>query len=528
MRRLLAVCVVAICSAALVFAEGAREETTAPDAPVQLTVAHVYGPVQEDADFDNLYITKHIEDTFNVDLRFILHPAAIGAERMRLAFASGDLPDWLWGSSAVDPVHQDAIRTGAFVQLDDLIAGGTGWVNNPNWDKMRLSVTEYDGHIYTLPRGFEPQYGGERFFWNLTWMEDLGIEIPRTVEEVEAALRELSQARPDAIMISGMYGHGYRTHSLFMNAFGMMSANQSESLGNHINIIDGKVVFSYAHPNYRPFLEYMNRLFTQGFVDPEYFTQPNAQFVARSRDPGIFLFSAADTALVVGSEKALEWMPPYPLTSDYNPDPWWPEIQGYKAGKAAILAGSPNVEKAWEILDWFGTKEGVLMTHGRVWPEFFREEYVPEGLSRENVVVTNDPEVMMKPVAELTSWEHINTYIAPWGGGGSFGNAGQFIIHKDPYGTLAWDRYRRMKAHAPYLEYRVTDRDLRFSPEETEILNRYEQELAMFMDEMLAKFVIGVEPITGYDDYVRELQRFGLSEVTAVYQAAYDRWEAAR
>ena len=85
-----------------------------------------------------------------------------------------------------------------------------------------------------------------------------------------------------------------------------------------------------------------------------------------------------------------------------------------------------------------------------------------------------------------------------------------------------------MKAHAPYLEYRVTDRDLRFSPEETEIRTRYEQELAMFMDEMLAKFVIGVEPITGYDDYLRELQRFGLSEVTAVYQAAYDRWEAAR
>lgn len=50
----------------------------------------------------------------------------------------------------------------------------------------------------------------------------------------------------------------------------------------------------------------------------------------------------------------------------------------------------------------------------------------------------------------------------------------------------------------------------------------------MFMDEMLAKFVIGVEPITGYDDYLRELQRFGISEVTAVYQAAYDRWEAAR
>lgn len=41
---------------------------------------------------------------------------------------------------------------------------------------------------------------------------------------------------------------------------------------------------------------------------------------------------------------------------------------------------------------------------------------------------------------------------------------------------------------------------------------------------MEAKFVVGQEPLTKWDDYVKMINKMGLDEMLKIYQDAYDRW----
>ena len=44
------------------------------------------------------------------------------------------------------------------------------------------------------------------------------------------------------------------------------------------------------------------------------------------------------------------------------------------------------------------------------------------------------------------------------------------------------------------------------------------------MNESIDKFIMGVEPLDKFDDYVAQVEKMGLADVLAVYQAAYDRY----
>ena len=49
-------------------------------------------------------------------------------------------------------------------------------------------------------------------------------------------------------------------------------------------------------------------------------------------------------------------------------------------------------------------------------------------------------------------------------------------------------------------------------------------EIETYMNEMVDKFIMGVESLDKFDDYVAQVERMGLADVLAVYQAAYDRY----
>jgi putative aldouronate transport system substrate-binding protein len=73
----------------------------------------------------------------------------------------------------------------------------------------------------------------------------------------------------------------------------------------------------------------------------------------------------------------------------------------------------------------------------------------------------------------------------------------------------------------------IQGQNLKFTDAEIEVLQQYKTDLESYMDEMHAKFVIGVESLSDYDDYVEVLDGFGLAKVSEVYTAAYNRYLAA-
>ena len=60
--------------------------------------------------------------------------------------------------------------------------------------------------------------------------------------------------------------------------------------------------------------------------------------------------------------------------------------------------------------------------------------------------------------------------------------------------------------------------------DEQDIINEKYTEIETYMNETVDKFIMGVEPLDKFDDYVAQIESMGLADVLAVYQAAYDRY----
>ena len=523
-----------------------QQEGGGDGGPVPLRFMALTQGVQSDADFDELYYTRYIEDKFNVELDWVTFPQNAAQERLNIALAAGELPDMIVGQM-IDFIKADAIKAGVLERLNERIANGSGWINHPYWESLiEPLVTESDGSIYTAAvanLGIAARNAGGRFFWNVEWLEELGLEEPTTVDELHQALRAVQEARPDVLPISGLYQHARLVHPYWMNAFGLKSNVWNYSPGSEINIIDGEVVFSsMGHPNFRPFLEHMHMLFEEGLIDEEYFTQTDAQIKAKAQDPGIFLYAHAAPHTLVGmSDIALQHRAVEPLTSDYNPEPWWPERNPWRQTTAIPNTGD-HVDTVFEIFDWMGTLEGEMVAMARVLPEYFNPELVPEGLSRENVVTIPPAEsdsgeiVLPTAVENRSNWEYHNTYLAPRasglpglvGGWDADSRWGEIFPPGEP-DPEDWQQPNRVfdltlqetyEEHmTPWIEANV----LKFTLDEQEVVSRVQPDLISYVTEMTAKFIMGIEPLDNYDEYLEELDALGAQELQAVYQAAYER-----
>ncbi len=64
---------------------------------------------------------------------------------------------------------------------------------------------------------------------------------------------------------------------------------------------------------------------------------------------------------------------------------------------------------------------------------------------------------------------------------------------------------------------------LDFNDEEQSVINMYKTGLQTHSQEMLVKFMLGHEPLSGFDKFVEELNSMGVEEVLAAYESAYNR-----
>ena len=537
---------VLISAAGLVFATGGQESDEASDGPATISAHMTYAPVAENADHDNTYYMAYVANKFNIEWDLTMVPSAAVEERMNIAFAAGDLGDVVLGGAS-GPIYQDAIRSGQATELTEMIENGSGWINHPRWDEIRPVITHTDGNIYTLPSGVYNMLATNsagRYYLNQAWLEAAGRGIPETLDELTAGLRAMQEEMSDKIIISGRW-ENKRITDYFMLAHGMKVGGNASglaglgpaALGNMINIVDGEVVFSPVHSNFESYLRYVNGLWEEGLIDEEYFTQQDGQLRAKGTRDGFGL--AADDAypLIFGDSDAIyDYTFAPPLLSEYNDELWWPSQTVLSIPNALIPVTSGQADKVWEILDWMGTPEHVFVYDGYIAEEHFNPELIPEGLERDNVLHQpadgGDYYVRGNAVEGMAPWQYMNTFLTNRTAnlpmvldrGADWWTEVHGFQPITPQPRNLYLGYTVQEIAEPHYVHKVNDRDLKFTIEEQRTLDNYLPDLQAYIDENHAKFIIGTRPISEYDDFVEELDRYRLDEITAVYQAAYDRY----
>jgi len=195
-------------------------------------------------------------------------------EALNLMLAGGNIPDIVGSSRIKDFVNQYGPE-GAFLPLNDLIAE-----NAPNLQaylderpEIASAIQAADGNMYYVPYLPDGKYG--RAYWIRTdWLEKLGLEVPQTVEEFEAALRAFKTQDPNGNGLADEVPYFARQWPELIRLVTLWDGRSSGSDTYHdFYVDDGTLRHPYAGEGYRDGISNLARWYAEGLIDAEIFTR---------------------------------------------------------------------------------------------------------------------------------------------------------------------------------------------------------------------------------------------------------------
>ncbi|MEO1498091.1 MAG: extracellular solute-binding protein [Planctomycetota bacterium] len=171
----------------LAFACGCDRVDTASraDAPREVVFWHFWGgrdrPVVDDV------IRRFNESQADYRVRGVAMPGANLDLKVFLSLAGGDPPDLL---NHDDPIIADWAVRGALTSLDTL-ASGEEIADLDAWLlPTARELSRYDGRYYALVNGIDIR----ALYYNKTWLEELGLAPPTTLEELDRIAEAIAPA----------------------------------------------------------------------------------------------------------------------------------------------------------------------------------------------------------------------------------------------------------------------------------------------------------------------------------------------
>ena len=499
---------------------------------------------------EDMWLYQFIEEHMNIDIEVTKFTNNNKAEFISMAFADDDLPDIIIGGgfSASDLMNYGAYEG----QLLDLAPYITEELT-PNLyaiyeehPEYKEGVSDTDGHIWSLGYINDPADRGQipRMFVNYDWLEDAGLEVPQTTDELLTVLRAFKERGEDIVPMGGSSTSAAPTVYI-LNAFGY---NTTDANGRSICLRDGKVVLPAADREaYGAYLEYMNTLYTEGLIHPDYFTMDGTttKAIVSAGNVGFI----AQAPFVYMSDFS-SWWGAEALTSDYNTEAFWPaSMSSISSGGFVVSADCEEPELAMAFADWFFNEEHYEMSGSG--PADTQTEYLGDVLGF-HVDEETKTETWTEFAENTDKYASKNDYLYQnvmlWGfkilGLGSASGA---LVRQRVAGIEnPDDGYADVTSAERDSELRktITDGEQHFRlalqdtlcpvvetgfpnavylDAETAVeMNNLKTVLNEYASAETAKFITGARPLSELDDYFDQMEALGALDYVKVYQDYYD------
>jgi putative aldouronate transport system substrate-binding protein len=302
---------------------------------------------------------QYIEDTLNVDITYAwVVPSDSYGDKLNLSIASGDIPDVM----IVSPIQlQQLAEAGAIEDLTAIVEKHANADILENWNQtegVALQAATIDGKIMGIPN-VQPQADAPIMAWvRQDWLDKLGLEGPKNVDDVEAIAKAFIEQDPDgdgAADTIGLTGtsqpvqvpsnlHGF--DGIF-NAYGAFPEIFYRNA-------DGAIVYGSIQPETKEALARLAAMYKAGIIDPE--------FATKNTDKSNEIVVGGNGGIMMGPW----WLSWWPLADSVNSDPnadWQPFMLQDKDGKysfamgdytnsfVVVKKGYPHPEVALKILN---------------------------------------------------------------------------------------------------------------------------------------------------------------------------------
>lgn len=516
------------------------------DDPITVTLAGAnnaaYTPVWND-----LLEIKRIEERFGIKLDCTMYSRDAWKNQISIMLSGDTLPDLIINAEFGSDATKYGME-GYFLALNeyrDLMPNLFSLMDSH--DDLKMAMTAADGNVYSLCRYIDYKIVSARVapLWiNETWLKNVNMDVPETADELYAVLKAFKEqdangnGNPNDEIPLGACDDWSSTyfHKQMMAMFGMFCAGKSKE-SNILNFYiddNGKIGMCETTENYKAYLEYMQKLYTEGLLDAEFFTMTGAQFTEKRNANvyGMVAYSgwtgstqtSNDVACIAG------------LTSAYNDVKAVPLTCGVADfGKTVVNADTKYPEAICRLLDYFMTQDNL--------DEFY------EGIQFEwkNSTVKGFEDVLVRDSMGLTekagfdpktqAWEYVTSKVLIQNGFQNF-----YVTDTSIYKDLTHDELvevnKSMKADPdnpgncsmnecftnPELVFIDVYPILSYTSEELEKRIPIITSLSSYIDSQKAQIILGnVDVETGWSEMVKGLQAQGLDELLAIEQTAYDR-----
>lgn len=420
--------------------------------------------------YENLYKAAGVKPKLEL-LEYITYADAV---KPRLAAGIGladivRLPD--------NDADMSYIKAGLFIDLTDLI-DKYGFNLKPALEQYGATLDDLrtpDGKIYYMPTLSNANLLGHCLQINTQWLAKLGLDEPTTVDELYTVLKAFKE--------NDCNGNGDMDDEIpltvkradylkLIGAFWGLDLMTGYHLDN-----EGKVHSSFATESYRAYLTYMNKLYKEGLLDPEFASNSTdilTNYLAQDRMGAMYGYITDGYTLAGSNPHYSETTPVVvavkPLSSEFvNEGFYWNNDPiGSLYG---ISRDCKDPESAFKFLDFCFRS---------------REEWIVE-----------DSDIALScyhlPVALIPETEY--SIIPAW--------------------MAERDRQIVSCRRAPLMLRYYTDEDI-------DVIETYTSDIQTYTNENYLKFITGDRDLSEFDQYVATLESMGMNEVIAVYQRHFE------
>ncbi len=471
-------------------------------------------------DFSDMWWVKHTAELTNITFQFELVESDAWNDRKALAFISGDYPEVFFA----DITSDDELLYGYEGKLIDLLPLIKEYAPNilelyEAFPDVVQGTMHENGAIYVLPMiSYAPRSAVPHCTTiNQEWLDAVGLEIPTNTDELYTVLKAFKEKDPngngqaDEIPLSMQS----TSNDFILYAFGFTDLEH--------DIIDGQYVYVPAQDHYREYLTYMHKLYSEGLIDNEYFSQDSTKLQSKLAGGLVGMPQQSVTALVPDYEK---YVAVPALTSPVCDTPVWPETSINYQRNVACLAITDQCEHPEEVIkfaNWLVTTEASLAVRLGPSQEESEDGYGYTYESTDGKHAYGATRTFPDEYASYYNYRMSQTvmfapaYINPLVDDVVVGSD-----DKNNWQTKLWNDsgVYSVRRTVYALQNKHTDEEL------TDLA--YYIDLDNYVESMRAKFIRGDVEINDetWADYLKNLEAYGMNEMVALRQAGYERYLA--
>lgn len=463
------------------------------------------------SDLNEYLVFSQLEQATNVRWDATLVSFFSSDEQFQLMVASQDYTDVV--CRAIDSYTggtDQAIEEEFLIDVSDLIDE-----NMPNlldwfdkYPELRKQMTTVEGNIGGFPKFYqEPSDVNEGALIRLDWLEELGLESPKTYDDLHNVLTQFKEQKNASAPLVIPVNTGVQGNLLY-----------GYNIDNYYQV-DGQVRFGPMQPEFKEYLTMMNQWYNEGLLSDSFLTSQAEVLMdfstILSGDTGVWCGSGTQSitqllSMAAESQPDMRITGMTNVTKDGDTAHVGTESQILDSIMWSITTECSDPAAIARYVDYLYSDAGILLANYGVEGETFH--YV-DGKPVLTELVTNNPNYSYNLALNIFTCDRQTPV--------------PFIIDEQK----ARNDYSEDQSNAVAVWNEATDglyniprQGVNMTTKEQEKYNSTYSDIDTYMDETISKFVVGDLSLDQFDSFVQKLKDMGIEDCIAIEQTAYNRY----